>query len=213
MKSFLPLLPTILPLLTTTLAITAHAQTATDGIYQGFSGGMMVHAGYLGGTTPAHTAATWHGATTGIGGAARVNLWRHLRVGAEGFVSTMPSTMSNQSTVLKAGSYLSSSWGGVLADACWRTRKLWPYVGATVGGGSMKSLYIFEGNEHDWTSEGEAMFNKQSFVYVDPFVGTDFCLTEKIHFTLRVDCLLPFHRGTLVQPAGPRLYAGFMFCH
>lgn len=184
-----------------------------DGVYQGFSGGMMIHGGFLGGSTSAPKANKWRGATMGIGGAARVNLWQHLRVGAEGYISTMPSSLTNLSGTLARGSYISSSWGGVLADAYWRLPKVWPYVGATIGGGSLKSLYIYDGDQHDWTSEGEAMFNKQPCLMIDPFIGMDYCLTEKIHLSLRVDCLMPFHGSSLLQPIGPRLYAGFMFCH
>lgn len=212
-SSIQKLLATTLFIIGIILAPSASAQTASSGVYQGFSGGMMVHGGYLGGTTPAPKCNEWRGATTGIGGAARVNLWQHLRVGAEGFVSTMPSGMSNLSGTLANGSYLSSAWGGILADACWRREKVWPYVGATVGGGSLKSLYIYEGNEHDWQPETTALFNKQSFVFVDPFVGMDYCMTDKVHLTFRLDYLLAVHSGAIVQPTGPRFYLGFMFCH
>ena len=94
-------------------------------IFQGYSGGMMVHAGYLFGDNPAAVlpsgeSLSSQGITGGIGGSLRINLKRHLRVGCEGFVSTMNSQLTSQRNCLKSGSYVRTGWGGVLADACWR---------------------------------------------------------------------------------------------
>jgi len=191
-------------------------------VYQGYSGGMMVHLGYL--FTP-HSqlpspiadalgdGANGRGCTYGIGGAARVHLWKHLRLGCEGFVSTQPSSATNLRHSLASGSYVRSGWGGVLADACWRLKKVWPYVGGTIGGGAMRSLYIVEGDENDWEEETHAVFHKQAFFCLDPYVGMDWCMTSKVHMTFRMDWLLALHKGDVVYPTGPRIYVGFMFCH
>ena len=86
----------------------------------------MVHAGYLFGDNPnaPQTAdgqlCSPQGATMGIGGSLRVNLWKHLRVGCEGFVSTMKSQNTSMRDVLQDGSFVRSGWGGMIADACWR---------------------------------------------------------------------------------------------
>lgn len=77
----------------------------------------------------------------------------------------------------------------------------------------MKGLYILEGNQNDWSPETYALFNKQTFFYVSPFVGTDFCLTPKVHLTVKADWMLSLHDGSLLQPTGMRLFLGFMFCH
>lgn len=64
-------------------------------VFQGFSGGMMLHAGYLFGQdgnapkTPEGKLCSPQGAAFGVGGALRVHLWKHLRTGFEGFVTTM----------------------------------------------------------------------------------------------------------------------------
>ena len=61
-------------------------------VYQGFSGGMMLHTGYLFGQddnapqTADGRLCSPQGALFGIGGALRVHLWQHLRTGFEGFV-------------------------------------------------------------------------------------------------------------------------------
>ena len=188
-------------------------------VYRGFSGGMMVHVGYLSGTNSA-APLTMNGATMGIGGAARVHLWKHLRVGGEGFVSTMPVWMSNyaggaaaRNGKLQSGSYVRNGWGGLCADAYWECKKVVPFVGATIGGGAQRLLYISEGSEDDWVEEGKALFNRQVYCLIDPFVGVEFAMTEHIHLIVRVDYALPICDGSLLAPHGPRLYIGMMFGH
>ena len=149
----------------------------------------------------------------GIGGALRVHLWKHLRTGFEGFVSTMPSAITDCRDVLKNGSYVRVGCGGVLADCCWRLDKAWPYIGGTIGGGSMKGLYILDGDQNSWEQDANSTFHKQSFFYITPYVGCDYCLTSKVHITFRLDWMLAIHKSELCLPTGPRLYFGFMFCH
>ena len=179
---------------------------------------MMVHAGYLfgenaGAVLPSMDNITPQGLTYGLGGSMRVNLKKHLRIGCEGFSSTMKSGATNKNQVLQSGSYIRTGWGGVIADACWRLEKVWPYVGGSVGGGAMRSLYIVNGNQGDWTPEQTAVFHKQGFGYVNPYVGLDYCLTRRIHLTFRLDWMLAFAHEQLVYPTGPRLYIGILFCH
>lgn len=97
------------------------ARTDSTKVYQGFSGGMMVHAGYLFGqdkNAPRDNQGVLcspQGATFGLGGALRVHLFKHLRVGGEGFVSTMNSATTDCRQRLQSGSYIRTGWGGVLA--------------------------------------------------------------------------------------------------
>ena len=111
---------------------------AKNKVYQGFSGGMMLHTGYLFGqdkNAPLAAngrSASPQGALFGIGGALRVHLWKYLRTGFEGFVSTMPSTTTDCYNILKPGSYVRVGCGGVLADCCWRMDKVWPYIGGVL---------------------------------------------------------------------------------
>ena len=187
-------------------------------VYQGFSGGMMGHASYLFGVNPAApmtpegVLCSPQGGSFGLGGALRVHLWKHLRVGGEGFVSTMNGGATNMKHILQEGSYIRTGWGGLIVDACWRKEKVWPYIGGSIGGGAMRSLYVLEGNQDDWVVE-EAWLHKTSFFYVNPYVGVDWCMTQKVHMTFRADWLLALNKGNLVMPTGPRLLIGFMFCH
>lgn len=182
-------------------------------IFQGFSGGMMVHMGYQYGHNNAPEFNHIKGATFGIGGAARVHLYKYLRVGAEGFFSTMPSWATNQRKNLSNGSYIQTGWGGALAEACWRGKVIWPYIGVTIGGGSCKTLYIIDGKQDDWKPETQTTFNKQSFFVFDPYIGVDWCMTSSIHLTFRFDWMIAAHKNSLLEPTGPRLYVGFMFGH
>ena len=209
----------ILLLLSSSLSAQLRDSIPTNRVYRGFSGGMMLHTGYLFGrdpnapTSPDGASTSPQGATFGIGGALRVHLWKYLRTGFEGYVSTMPSSATDRSSVLQPGSYIRVGCGGLLADACWRLDKAWPYIGGAIGGGSMKGLYILEGDQLSWSQDANSTFHKQSFFYVTPYVGCDYCLTRKVHLTFRFDWMLAFHRSALVLPTGPRLYFGFMFCH
>lgn len=179
---------------------------------------MLLHAGYLwgentGAILPSGENITPQGLTYGLGGTMRVNLKKHLRIGCEGFSSTVKSEVTDQRDFLQKGSYIRTGWGGVIADACWRLEKVWPYIGGSVGGGAMRSLYIVEGNENDWEPEQTAIFHKQGFVYVDPYIGLDYCLTRRIHLIFRLDWMLAFAQEQLIYPTGPRLYVGVLFCH
>ena len=200
------------------LASTIYAKNDSIAIFQGCGGGMMVHAGYLFGENaaavlPSGESISPSGMTYGLGGSMRVHLMKHLRVGCEGFSSTMKSGVTNQHDFLQEGSYIRTGWGGLIADACWRGEKIWPYIGGSVGGGATRALYIVEGSQDDWLPEDNATFHKQSFFYMLPYVGMDWCMTQKVHMTFRVDWMLALHSGEVLLPTGPRLLVGFMFCH
>ena len=173
---------------------------------------MMVHLGYLYGSN-SKAPMTMNGGTMGIGGAARVHLWNHLRIGGEGYVSTLPVWMSRQSGYLQLGSYVRNGWGGILADAYWQCGKVFPFLGATIGGGAQRALYIAEGSQTDWQEEPRALFHRQTYFMLDPFIGIEVAVSAHMHLTLRADYVLPILRTGLLAPHGPRIYIGMMFCH
>ena len=202
----------------TFFATVAFAKNDSTAIFQGCGGGMMLHAGYLFGQPASATLPTGEnispqGMTYGLGGSMRVHLWKHLRVGMEGFSSNVKSGLTDQRDFLQKGSYIRTGWGGVIADACWRLEKVWPYIGGSVGGGAMRTLSVVEGSQDDWNPEQLAILHKQGFGYVNPYVGMDYCITKRIHATFRLDWMLAFAKLGLVYPTGPRLYVGIMFCH
>ncbi len=188
----------------------AHAQEKK--VFNGCSGGMMFHAGYMFGESK-DIPYNPQGLTYGLGGAARVNLWKHLRIGGEGYVSTIHSDVTNLSNTLQKGSYIRNGWGGLIIDAYWRCDKVWPYIGGTIGGGAKRSLFILEGSLNDWEEEMHSTFNKQAYFLLDPFVGLDYLLTQRVHLTFKLDYVIALHKANLVTPTGPRFYFGILFCH
>lgn len=203
---------TILLVIAGTAATSATAQEQKDSqkkVFTGYSGGMMVHTGYLsGGDNPFGYEPK--GATFGIGGVARVHLWKHLRVGFEGYVSTM----GLDDATVRSGSHNKVFWTGLLADGHWHLgKKFYLYSGATVGGGVETAGYIFEGDKTDWIPEISSVYNKQPFFAVDPFIGVEYAVGRVFRLTLKADWLLAVHHGRLNLPTGPRLYLGCIFSH
>ena len=125
----------------------------------------------------------------------------------------MIHSKSNQRNYLQSGSYVRTGWGGVLVDACWRGEHIWPFVGGSVGGGAMRTLAVSQGSEEDWLPEESAVLHKQGFMYINPYIGIDWCMTKRVHVCLRMDWMLAFAERSVLFPTGPRLYVGFMFCH
>ena len=202
----------ILMYVLTLLCISVSAQNR-----QLFDGGMMVHAGYLSGDIGALDYRP-AGTTYGIGGVLRFHLGSHVRIGGEGFVSTM--------ALLGNDSYERLGWGGAVADFCWRRGRWMPYAGISVGGGSAATLLVFDGNNSDASLEAaffptvskkaglperNAMFHSGTFFFLNPCLGMEYALNEAVHLTLRVDRLTPL--GGEAVPTGVRCYLGFIFAH
>ncbi|MCQ2136080.1 MAG: hypothetical protein MJY67_04105 [Bacteroidales bacterium] len=186
--------------------------------YSGFAGGMMIHCGYAWGGSfdylsadGASTIGSEHmrGVPYGIGGAMKVGLGKHLRVGAEGYVSTL-----HYGKRLNHRSYATTGWGGVLADCIW-TKERWSwFIGATIGGGSVKNISMLENTPLDYKVEnGSVSFRRYGFMAVSPYIGFEYALTPKVHLTSKVDCLVNVTGREKDFAIGPRVYFGFMFCH
>jgi len=167
-----------------------------------FDGGMMLHAGIMNGTITALDYSA-EGMTYGIGGVLRFHIGHHLRVGGEGYVSTL-NQMDN-------GSYIKLGWGGAVVDGRWTFGRWTPYAGLTIGGGSASSLLMFSGEDSDWISESDAILHNERFMMIDPYVGIEYALTDAVHLTLKADRMIPLSGESV--PAGIRGYIGFIFCH
>lgn len=176
-------------------------------VIKGFSGGMMVHTGFLwGGDNPFNYSPK--GTTFGIGGVARLHMSDHFRTGFEGYFSTMGLKKD-----VASGSHNKLFWTGVLADYFWKFGKFYPYIGTTVGGGMETAFYMFEGDKHDWLPEANSVLHKQPFFAVDPFIGCDFQVGEALRLTVKADWLMAINTEGLNKPLGPRIYFGFIFAH
>ncbi len=191
------------------LILYAFAVTAQEkqNVLKGFSGGMMVHTGYLSGCdNPYGFDAA--GATFGIGGVARLHLSKHFRAGFEGYFSNM-----GLGDNLADGSYNKLFWAGALCDWFWELGKFYPYLGCTLGGGMETAFYMFDGNSKDWEMENRAVFRKQPFFAMDPFAGVEYQVGDALRLTLKADWLFALNSDGLNRPSGPRLYFGFIFVH
>lgn len=172
-------------------------------LLRGFDGGMMIHTGYLQGNLEP-IGYDVKGMPVGVGGAIRLHLGNHFRIGGEGYISTL-SQRGN-------GSYLKYGWGGLLADFYTVLGRFQPYAGLTLGGGAMTTLLMMENPSSAWASIDGTYFHRQGFMAIDPFIGCDIIVSKPMHLTLKVDYLCALSESKLL-PHGPRVYFGFLFYH
>lgn len=191
------------------VALGAAAQTNKGAFaYNGFSGGMMLHAGWANrgdiaiGLAPAQALK---GIPMGIGGALKVRFGNHLRLGTEGYTSSLGYG--------DYGSSVSIGWGGLLADWCWQWGELKPYVGATIGGGVVENLTLTSKPEVDLLPEANVSYRHYGVGVVVPFVGVEYGLTERMSLTVKADRMIALGRSQFDFPGGVRCYIGFMFNH
>ena len=201
----------------------------------GFSGGIMVHAGYLFSDDPTKVFSNTGlgsaeyvkglpkaGACYGIGGTLRLHLIDHIHVGAEGFLSGLPLRGVTK------GSNVRTGWAGAFCDyyTTWGSR-VQPIAGLSVGGGTMKRLFVTEAVTSG-ASESQTNYNASyvntPFFYMDPYVGLEINLNEFIALLIRIDYMLPFGRtksdlaslesdvkwSNFMTPSGPRLHVGVL---
>ena len=213
--------------------VKAKKSRSASGFFTGFSGGMMLHGGYLFAKDPRYVFSNTglgspdyvknlpnDGFCMGLGGTLRAHLINHIHLGAEGFVSTMP--------LMKTGSNVRSGWGGAMCDFYTDWGKMRPLIGLTVGGGVMKRLFVPDAptvTSADSETNYNASYTKTPFFLLDPYIGMEIGLTNHMALIIRIDYMLPFGRtsssltdlkkdvswGNFMTPSGPRLYVGLMF--
>ncbi|MBQ8940070.1 MAG: hypothetical protein IJ047_07585 [Paludibacteraceae bacterium] len=217
----------------------APAQEKKSGskVFTGISGGMLLHAGYLFSDDPTKVFSNTGlgsadyvknlpraGAAFGLGGMLRIHFINHIHLGGEGHMSTMP--------LMNTGSNIRTGWGGAFADFYANWGKVRPMIGLSVGGGTMKRLYVPDqkpvenpGSTPQESTTYNSSYVKTPFFYMDPYVGLEISLTNHIALMIRIDYMLPFGRtssgltnlgndvkwSNFMTPSGPRLYVGVMF--
>ena len=185
--------------------------------FKGYSGGMMLHAGYaqsglfsLYEDDEVIYTVRLRSAAFGIGGAMRVMFGNHLRVGLEGYATN--------SKLNKLGGYSSAGWGGILLDSKWEIKRWTVFCGGSFGGGGYKSVLIpdynkYENNLKDFVIEDKVSYRSYPFIAVAPFVGMEYSITDRVHFVAKIDYLFSVSKHSQDFVTGPRLFLGFMFCH
>ena len=124
-------------------------------VIKGFSGGMMINAGYMFGSDNPYNLDI-SSPTFGMGGCAKLHFSDHFRAGFEGYFSSAPLRNG-----VESGSHNKVFWTGLLADFFCKRGKFVPYAGLTVGGGMETAFYMFEGDKHDWLPEPMAVLHSQ----------------------------------------------------
>lgn len=176
--------------------------------YKGFSGGMMLHAGWVQrgdmvvGFAPAQRL---RGVPMGIGGALKVRFGDHLRVGTEGYTSSLGYG--------EWGSSLSIGWGGLLVDYTFKVGKFLPYIGATIGGGVVENLTLSSEPAMDILPEANISYRNYGVGVLVPFAGVEYGLTERMSLTFKADYMFSLSATEFDFPSGIRCYIGFMFNH
>ncbi len=180
---------------------------------EGYSGGMMLHTGWVGGATarlcsPAGAAVATRnmaGMPYGIGGSLRLYFGPHLRVGAEGYASYLRYG--------DFGSRAGMGWGGLLVDWQFHAGRLHPFAGVTVGGGSLNNLTLTSPAGADFVVESGVSYRRYGFAAVAPFVGIEYELSDRFRLVVKADCILNVSNPQPDFPVGPRIYVGFNFFH
>lgn len=179
--------------------------------YSGYTGGMMLHLGYVqsGNFTFTDPSSQFSetmqlkGLAFGIGGQLRVCFGKHLRVGMEGYVTQY---------TYRNNSYASVGWGGVLADCIWNIGKFSPFVGGTFGGGSQKNITNFSAPKNNYILDEIVSYRKYGFLCVVPFAGFEYALSKKVHLMFKVDYIFNVSNPQDDFATGARFYFGFTFC-
>ncbi|HIT48215.1 MAG TPA: hypothetical protein IAC34_01810 [Candidatus Coprenecus stercoripullorum] len=184
--------------------------------YRGFSGGMMLHAGYVSGKPfeiiqdgSVAGVCKVEGAAYGIGGLAKFHFGTaadQLRLGIEGYSTNVGYTPH--------GSYASTGWGGLTVDYIRQAEKgrVSPFVGVTVGGGGTKNHVMIGGDSSDFATESAFVFRRYTFMAIAPFIGIEISVGKRLRIVAKADYLL--HAASRVPdfPSGVRLYFGLLFC-
>jgi hypothetical protein len=186
--------------------------------YSGYQGGMMFNVGYVesrdfqfqnNSGLPLGEPSRLSGASMGLGGALRVGFGKYLRVGIEGYVSTLK--YQPQGSSAKIG------WGGLLLDSHWHIKKFTIFTGGVIGGGSYTHITMIDkmgvnSVENDYIVENQYIsYRHYPFLAIVPFVGMEYSLTKRISMVAKIDYMLNVTHWADDYAAGPRFFIGFMF--
>lgn len=190
-------------------AVLVQGQTkkSTKWEYGGFSGGMLLHTGYVYSqrfdieVNGVAKTFTRQGAPFGLGGRLQFAFGKHLRIGGEGYSSVL---------YFKNKSYCQTGWGGILADFIWRKKVVSPFVGFTFGGGTQKTLILSDSFQNQFITEN-IFYHRFGFLVLTPFVGMEITITPKVRFVLKADYIFNVSNPQKDFITGVRLYAGVWF--
>jgi hypothetical protein len=183
--------------------------TAQKFEFKGYTGGMFIHSGLIKsddfevtnslGETSAHRIKNL---TFGLGGKLVFQFGNHLRLGLEGYNSSV-----------NYGDYKSSysiGWGGLLAEYFHETRMASYFFGTTFGGGAVKNLVVTESQTLNFQTS-EILRRRYETGIIAPYYGAEIKLTQKLRFVYKADYLFPITNKQNDWGRGFRWYVGINF--
>ncbi len=198
------------------LLFTALSMQAADRVFRfrGYSGGMMIHGGYIQSKTftvhsgPVSQDFQIKGFGNGLGGTAKFNFGTEhdqLRIGMEGYGTKV--------AYKPRPSYSRIGWGGMTLDYIHQSRKgcVHPFLGCTIGGGGVKNHLLYEGSASDFEAEAFGIMHKYAFMTVTPYIGMEISITERVRAVVKADYLMDISGNSPDFPGGVRLYVGILF--
>lgn len=182
--------------------------------YRGFSGGMMLHTGYLQSDgfdiVEGDDVMSRHqvkGMPFGIGGTIKFHFGTatdQLRIGMEGYRSSISYD--------EWGSYQSTGWGGLTFDYIRQNKRLKPFVGVNVGGGGNRNHIVHEYLTSSLSSDRLFTYRKYAFVAVTPYLGLEIAFSQKLSFVFKADYLFNVSNPQPDFASGVRVFLGIIFC-
>lgn len=177
--------------------------------FKGYSGGMFLQMGYV--KSPEFNVYNFagdaipvrvEGMSTGIGGKLGFFINQYMRVGIEGYATTT-----------RYGEFHSSykvGWGGALVEFVYPTKHVMPFVGITLGGGSVSHMILLEKNNDDFDAD-QIVYKEQGIFVINPAIGIEYFVSRRISLIFKVDYMISGSKQRLDFATGPRAYIGVHF--
>ncbi len=191
--------PTLIFALILIIALCNKVQARNDSTSL-FTGGMLLHSGYIKNNNSSYQV---DGLCFGLGGKLAFHIGNHLRLGSEGFSSNV--NYQNNDGYHKLG------YGGLLIEYQFLPKKITPVFGFAVGAGTIKDLYVLQGNIDDNKSD-EVIYKVYAVLLATPSISLEYALSEKIKIALRLDYMINLNNEYQNDFAsGPRIHLGVLF--
>lgn len=105
-------------------------------------------------------------------------------------------------------------WGGLLAEATWKTGRWGLFAGGLAGGGSFRNITLLAPAGDDFIAEDRSIsYRKYGFIAVAPYAGAEYSVNRRICLVFKVDYVINAVKRPDDFVLGPRVFIGFMFGH
>ena len=197
---------TVLTILCSICIFSATAQILE---FKGYTGGMFIHSGQIKSdafeTTNSLGETSTHrikNLTFGLGGKLAFQFGNYLRIGLEGYNSSV-----------NYGEFRSSysiGWGGLLAEYFYETKLASYFLGATFGGGGIVNTVVTEPQTFNFQTS-EILRRRYNTGIIAPYYGAEIKLTQKLRLVYKGDYLFPMTNKQQDWGRGFRWYLGINF--